>query len=327
MQSNELDFFEKNDMLFLSTIAKGGYGVVYYIHSKQYDYNFALKKIPEDMFNESEFECLKSIDDPHIVRLYKIFRYDQHVYMMMEFCSSDLNRLITKTEKISPGALKSYIHEVILAVKACHDRNVAHSDIKPSNFLIDEHGRVKICDFGLSHMYKERPTSLNWNGTRLYMAPEIISHKKFNPIIADIWALGVTIYFMATKTYPFLSTDIQQLIKKINCSFYDDSKIDDPQLKDLISLCLQKDITKRATVDELLNHKFFLNSNTVDHGCTFTSRSHSVINSKNFIFKPTKDKRRHMYSDQFVCRNSSGVHISEFYSKNHSTETFAPALL
>lgn len=322
MQCDDIEFLEKNEMSLLSTIAKGGYGVVYYVYSQQYKANFALKKIPADMFNEAEVECLKSIDDPHIVSLYKIYRYQHHVYLLMEYCPSDLNRLINKKQDITPVQLKKYIYDVLLAIKACHNQNIAHSDVKPSNFLIDQHGRIKICDFGLSSINKNRPTSMNWQGTRLYQAPEIINHKKYNPIIADIWALGVTIYFMATKTYPFFSTDIHQLLRKIDAGLYTDDMIADLQLKHLISRCLQKDIAKRATIDELLQSPYFHDPGEEDGNIKLENRADPLVKSSGRLFKTKMDLRKHMYSLQLITRNTSQLGLTSSRATSRSSEMF-----
>ena len=84
-----------------------------------------------------------------------------------------------------------------------------------------------------------------------FMAPEIFVSQTFNPFQSDIWALGVTIYFMATKCLPFYAQNTNHLISLIMNNMYDDKLIKDPLLRQVISKCLVTSPFQRATVDEL----------------------------------------------------------------------------
>ena len=79
-----------------------------------------------------------------------------------------------------------------------------HRDIKPDNILIDENDRVKYTDFGLS-IFTDEGTNVvnNAAGSSLFFGPEVTYGKAYNPKAADIWALGVTLYFMFFRKYPF----------------------------------------------------------------------------------------------------------------------------
>ena len=66
MDITELEFLKNVGLTVVDTIAKGGYGTIYLVHSDKYRSDFALKKVPESMFNDSEIQCLKSLYDPNI---------------------------------------------------------------------------------------------------------------------------------------------------------------------------------------------------------------------------------------------------------------------
>lgn len=137
MNEREADFFIKLGFKILKVIGRGSFGVIYYVHSMQYNMNFALKKIPISEFKEDEIECMNIIDSPRIVRLYQYFKFEQSIYLLMEYCPKDLMRATKK--KLAPGILSRYIYEMLICLKICHDNGVAHNDIKPSNFLIDQY--------------------------------------------------------------------------------------------------------------------------------------------------------------------------------------------
>ena len=90
-----------------------------------------------------------------------------------------------------------------------------------------------------------------------FMAPGIFVSQTFNPFQSDIWALGVTIYFMATKCLPFYAQNTNHLISLIMNNMYDDKLIKDPLLRQVISKCLVTSPFQRATVDELLEMPYF----------------------------------------------------------------------
>lgn len=284
LNPKELTFFNENDLTFDSFIAEGGYGSIYKVFSSKYNKYFALKRIPINIYNEEELNCFKLIDDTRIVNLYKCFKFENCAYLLMEFCPNSVDNLLRTKSIFTEQELARYIYEMLLSVKACHDRKIAHCDIKPSNFLMDSYGRIKICDFGLSKIMKEELNCSSFSGTKLYMAPEIVSKREFNPIQADIWALGVTFYVLATHQYPFFSNNTKYLFEKINRGIFDKEKIEDPILRSMIVRCLDIDPNNRPSIDELLDSPFFTYLKTpqqitrfrISKNLTF-ARSHDVV--------------------------------------------------
>lgn len=89
---------------------------------------------------------------------------------------------------------------------------IVHRDIKPENLLIDENDRVKITDFGVSLSTKNGNDEVkNTAGSQLFFAPEVWTSKNYSGKKSDIWALGVTLYFMVFAKYPFFALNREQL--------------------------------------------------------------------------------------------------------------------
>lgn len=92
-----------------------------------------------------------------------------------------------------------------------HSLSIAHRDIKMENILLLRHPSNKLTilltDFGLSRvisMDNDRPNlSRTCCGTPAYMAPEILENKPFNAFQADVWACGISLYFMLNADVPF----------------------------------------------------------------------------------------------------------------------------
>lgn len=257
MLPNEIEFLLTQQIEVKEQISHGNYGTIFDVFSNKYNERFALKRILKDKFKIEEIECIKHLDDIRVIRIYDYFEFGSYIYILMEFCKTDLQAVIRSSKYISRKDLHRYIFDIVSAVKACHDRGIAHCDIKPSNFLLDKHGRVKISDFGLSDICSLSPRSAECKGTPLFMAPEILKGQLYNPMKADIWALGITIYFLATGTLPFINSSIYKLIETICEGVYSDGIIDDPLLRMLISRCIDCNISSRATADELLKMPYF----------------------------------------------------------------------
>ena len=81
-----------------------------------------------------------------------------------------------------------------------------HRDIKPENILIDENNRLKLADFGVSSIIENGDDTLKTKaGSNFYFGPEICKGTSYKGKPADIWACGVTLYYMLNKKFPFLS--------------------------------------------------------------------------------------------------------------------------
>lgn len=257
METDEAEYFKEQGIICNKVIASGAYGIVYMVYHNAYKSTFALKRVPKASFNESELECLKAIDNPHIVSLYKTYKFNGNCYMLMEYCPNSLSNMIKEGTSMNPIDLYKYAYDILLSLKACHDCNIAHCDIKPTNFLIDRYGRLKISDFGLSGCFSKNQKTNVFQGTKLFMAPEIFSAAEYDPMKADIWAIGVTLYLMATGNYPFYAQDYNSLAHLIGKGLYSNELVEDVLLANVISSCLDLIPANRPTVDQILAMPYF----------------------------------------------------------------------
>lgn len=96
-----------------------------------------------------------------------------------------------------------------------HYLKIAHWDIKPQNILIDACYVPLLTDFGSSKVIgdSETGTQTGMMGTIFFMAPEVAYAKKrkeiysYDPIKADMWSVGISIYWILTGEYPFDTSD------------------------------------------------------------------------------------------------------------------------
>jgi len=89
-----------------------------------------------------------------------------------------------------------------------HSCRVAHKDLKPENIFVDpDSNDVTIIDFGLSAHVHDVERGKTFCGSPLYMAPEMLNKEVFDPILTDVWSLGVILYEMLIGCNPWSSAE------------------------------------------------------------------------------------------------------------------------
>lgn len=139
-----------------------------------------------------------------------------------------------------------------------HRNKIAHRDLKPENILIDYDNQIKIIDFGLSTTFTKGKELKSYCGSPCYAAPEILEGKAtYNPILSDLWSLGVILFVMICGHLPFCDADTHTLYKKVIAANYKIPSHVSGAAKDLIENLLVKNPTKRMSIDNIMNHEWF----------------------------------------------------------------------
>lgn len=144
-------------------------------------------------------------DHKNIVNMVHSFETDNHIYLVLEFCSNgDLYEAIrTGCGPLETEHVREFMLQLVDAVEYIHSKGMYHRDIKPENIFLMKDGSMKLGDFGLA-------TKDTWSyettvGSDRYMAPEQYDSAGagYSPAQADIWAVGIILLNILFSRNPF----------------------------------------------------------------------------------------------------------------------------
>ncbi|MCP5359141.1 MAG: protein kinase [Sinobacteraceae bacterium] len=151
-----------------------------------------------------EYELIRGIRHPHVVRLYDLGITDDFAYLVMEYFSrGDLRAQMSGP--LAPTRSLGYALEIATALDAIHHAGILHRDLKPGNVMVRDDGSLALIDFGLA---KHRALELEITdkglifGTPHYMSPEQ-GHGQSTDARSDLYSLGVVLYELLTGAKPF----------------------------------------------------------------------------------------------------------------------------
>lgn len=220
-----------------------------------------------------EIDILSACRHPNIVELIEAYYYESRLWMLIEFCEGGaVDGIMNELEKpLTEPQIRYICHELCQGLAFLHSNKVIHRDLKAGNVLLTLGGEVKIADFGVSaknkHTLQKRDSFI---GTPYWMAPETIQCETVRDYPydykADIWSLGITLIEFAQQDPPHHDMSPVRVLLKIQKG--EPPKLDFPsrwskEFNDLLTLCLNKDPTKRPTASELLDHPFIRDATDV----------------------------------------------------------------
>lgn len=191
-----------------TVLGKGGFGVTYLVEDLRLDgKRWALKEIPEPLFDEYEVKLLAQLNHPAIPDVADRFTDGGMVYLILKFGGSKTlgSERARLGGKIPMSMLIPWIRQVCDALIYLHSRQppIIHRDLKPDNILLDEHHKVMLIDFGIAKVASpsELTRTLGRAVTHGFSPPEQMMGSGTDER-SDIYALGATVYFLLTGSRP-----------------------------------------------------------------------------------------------------------------------------
>lgn len=259
---------------------------------KEIDLRKKRAKRIEEM--KRELFVLQKTSHETVVALIEHFIIGHLLVIIMEYCAGGNLTTYLKDNSIKEQDAILLFKQMATGVRVLHKKGIAHRDIKLNNFLLDSTGQViKIADFGLS-VVSFRPSrgylmSRTYCGTEPYMAPELLKKnhlgaRSYNALRADIWSLGICLFAMLTRTFPFKVKAQEKMLKKmVNRSWrfpLDYRFVLSDSLKDLVWHMLDPEPERRITINGVVAHPWINQNNLV--ALTYDEEETSATSLKDY---------------------------------------------
>jgi eukaryotic-like serine/threonine-protein kinase len=197
----------------IEELGAGGMGRVYRAHDNKLNEEVALKLIKSEIAADkrtverfrNELKTARKIRHKNVCGMYDFHEDGKTLYLTMEYVrGEDLNSLIRRTERLTPGKAVSIARQLGEGLSEAHKLGIIHRDLKPGNVMIDKDGNAKIMDFGIARSLAGGGTTADGAivGTPEYMSPEQVDGKEADQR-SDIYALGIVLFEMVTGRLPF----------------------------------------------------------------------------------------------------------------------------
>ena len=243
----------------VSLKGRGSFGEVWLAKDEQTDMDVAVKvyiALDDKGLEEfkAEYKNSYSLNHPNLLHAYYFDVVDRQPFLVMPYCPDSAESLVGNTDE---KTLLRFIRDVASGLEYLHARDIIHRDIKPDNILVNQEGNFVVTDFGVSSKMK---STLRRNSTRAmagadvagtigYMAPELFSRNPDAVKATDIWALGATVFEMASGEMPFFGQGGALLLRGA----------DIPELRgewsegfrNIVDACLARDTWDRPTAARL----------------------------------------------------------------------------
>ena len=258
--SNTIDIWKKYKKI--NVIGIGIYGKVYKVQNIENGYYYAIKEIDKTQNILSNIEKLKELKiENNLIK--EIIDTKEYLYIIMELCEYNLEDYIKKREDlISINEIREILIQLNNTFKIMLKEKIIHGDLKLNNILISfnklDKCLIKLSFYDSNQFIKQSNLkSIIINENILTISPEVLKGEE-DLSKSDIWSLGIIIYYMLFKEYPYKGKGEIELLKDINSG-----KVlklsNNEKLNDLLNKMLKINKNERISWEEYFNHPFFIN--------------------------------------------------------------------
>jgi DNA-binding response OmpR family regulator len=199
----------------LRRLADGGAGTIYLARRQATGENVAIKVMAQRLPSGEEsreaqrltreYETIRRVESPRVVRVHDLGVTDGHVYLVMEYFPSGSLRDLLLGPLPREKAL-DYVSQIAAALEIVHRAGILHRDLKPANIMLRADGSLALIDFGTAKYAAGHSATLTATGsvvgTPNYMSPEQCSGLVLTAA-SDLYALGILMYEMLTGELPY----------------------------------------------------------------------------------------------------------------------------
>ena len=216
--------------------------------------------------NEVKYMKICGENNENSVKYYQHFETDNEFIIVMELCDGNLIDFIKLKKEFNINDIYELLWQLNKTFKIMKENKITHRDLKLQNILVKFENKektkytFKIIDYSISKEFHRLSSRFSTQvGTINFMAPEVLSEEKYN-YECDLWSLGVIIYMLYFKNYPYMGMNEIALINQIkNLGQKILKSSGNKNFDNLIRGLLTSNPNERLTWEEYFNHPFFEN--------------------------------------------------------------------
>ena len=207
-------------------VGEGGFGEVYRARDDLLDRDVALKLLRPHLRSRPgarenllwEARTLARIRHPNVLTIYAVLEHEDQLILVTEFIDGEsFEQRVDRAGPLTARETAATGIEICKALRAVHDADLVHRDLKTANILREQTGRIVLTDFGLGTSISASEAVVGDRriaGSPLFMAPEQVRGEPLDARI-DIYALGVALYHLSTGSFPLFGRDLKTLLDAI----------------------------------------------------------------------------------------------------------------
>ncbi|KAJ0717287.1 putative protein kinase CAMK-CAMKL-CHK1 family [Helianthus annuus] len=249
-------------------LGRGSFAKVYHGRTLTTNTAVAVKVIQKPSTSDPTMEprllrevaAMRRLNHPNILKLHEVLATKTKIYLVMELAAGgELFTQLVKRRRIKEATARFYFQQLVSALHFCHQNGVAHRDLKPQNLLIDEHGNLKVSDFGLSALPECKKDGLLHTacGTPAFTAPEIVRGKGYDGAKADAWSCGVILFNLLAGRLPFDDSNLADMYRKIHIREVVFPDWIRKQVRVIVWKLLDPNPETRMSIECLMTHPWF----------------------------------------------------------------------
>jgi eukaryotic-like serine/threonine-protein kinase len=245
------------DFKLVKKLGEGGMGTVFRALQVSLDREVAVKVLAQHLAANPDFvqrfqreaKIMAKIDHPNVLRCYAFGENQGLHYFAMEYVDGgSLEGWVQRLGRLSVGDTLHVLIACAHAMQHAHEMDLVHRDLKPDNILLTKKGVVKVADLGLAKALSDDlglTKTGTGAGTPFYMAPEQSRDVKHVDARADIYALGVMLYYCLTGEVPFKGETVVDLYAAKEKGKFTPARQFNDEVPERLDLILDKTLARK----------------------------------------------------------------------------------
>ena len=311
-------------------LGRGGMGVVYKAFDPAIHRQVAIKTITKSAMDPSELQyaiarfrheaqAVGRLTHPRIAAIFDYGEDNDIAYIVMELVNGkSLYEHLQNKAKFELAEIGEIIRQLLDGLGYAHAQGVVHRDVKPSNILINDDGRIKISDFGIAHLDSSSLTQVGEiMGSPGYMSPEQFTGDEPDAR-TDIYAAGVIAYELLANRKPFIGSNVE-IMRQVIGERPDNPSEFNPQISVQLDWATHKALAKKRE-DRFQNAREF--ALAFVQGIAASLRTSKVTAAEEAAEVPTQRLDPKLVS---AARMISGMQAAKTAQAATGTEPATPA--